>query len=229
MELELVQLGRMLRRRWLLIALATALLVGGAGAWSWWLADPRYEAEATLLVQSGTQSNAVSAGELMANQKLLTTYGEIIKSRQIADDVIRRLNLGIDAELLLAKVKVQTGGESLVTTLTVQDADPRQAVRIANEFAFSFTRNLDYILNVDNVTILDEANLQASLQPVFPRPFLNLGIAFVLGILLGTSLALLLEGLDRTVRREEEVEEELNLPLLGVIPSHAKKAPKGGT
>lgn len=228
MEMELYEFGRIIRRRWLWTVLATVLLVASAGVWSYVLTEPEYEASTTLIVQSNAQ-NQVSVNELVANQQLLTTYGEIIKSQQIANDVIRRLNLNITAAELLRKVKVKSATDSLVTTVTVKDQDPQQAVSIANAIATSFSGNLNSILQVDNVSILDEAQAITAAIPVSPRPVLNMSIALVLGLLIGVGGAFLLEQLDRSVKSEEEVEDLLGLPVLGVITTFDKaRKEKGG-
>ena len=228
MEMELYQFGRLIRRRWLWISLTTVLLVAGVAVWSYWLSEPEYEATTTLLVQSETQNQLVSVDQLLASQKLLTTYGEIIKSNQIADDVIWRLNLQMSTEELLSKVKVKSASESLITSVTVTDNDPKQAVAIANAFATSFSGNLNSILKVDNVSILDEAKLIAASVPVSPRPVLNIGIALVLGLLIGIGGALLMEHFDRSFKSEEEVEDLVGLPVLGVIATFDKVSKERG-
>ena len=43
-------------------------------------------------------------------------------------------------------------------------------------------------------------------------------LAFVLGTMLGCSIAVLLDMLDNTVKTPEDVAEKLGVPLLGVIP-----------
>ncbi|MGB8954114.1 MAG: Wzz/FepE/Etk N-terminal domain-containing protein [Tumebacillaceae bacterium] len=229
MEMELYEFGRLIRRRWLWISLATVLLVTGAAVWSYFLTEPQYEATTKLLVQSQTQNNQLfSVDQLVANQKLLTTYGEIIKSNQIADDVIGRLNLHMSAAALLSKVKVKSAADSLITSVTVTDNDPQQAVAIANAFASSFSGNLNSILKVDNVSILDEAKLIAASVPVSPRPVLNIGVALVLGLLIGIGGALLMEHFDRSFKSEEEVEDLVGLPVLGVIATFDKVSKEKG-
>ena len=229
MEMELYEFGRLIRRRWLWISLATVLLVAGAALWSYFLTEPEYAATTKLLVQNEAQNQTVSVDQLVANQKLLTTYGEIIKSNQIADDVIGRLNLNISTEVLLNKVKVKTASDSLVTSVTVTDNNPKQAVAIANAFARSFSGNLNGILKVNNVSILDEAKLVAASVPVSPRPVLNMGIALVLGLLIGIGGATLIEHFDQSLQSEEEVEDLVGLPVLGVIAIFDKvPTQKGG-
>jgi len=57
------------------------------------------------------------------------------------------------------------------------------------------------------------------LKPVRPRPALNLALAAVLGLVLGTMLAFLLDHLDDTVKGTEDVDRHVGLPTLGAIPA----------
>jgi capsular polysaccharide biosynthesis protein len=46
---------------------------------------------------------------------------------------------------------------------------------------------------------------------------LNMAIAAVVGLMLGVGIAFLLEYLDTTIKTEQDVEDSLGLPLLGLI------------
>jgi capsular polysaccharide biosynthesis protein len=70
---------------------------------------------------------------------------------------------------------------------------------------------------VDNVTILAPAEVPNNLSPVKPKPILNIAIAFVVGLMAGVGLAFLLEYLDNTIKTEQDIENYLELPVLGVI------------
>ncbi len=54
--------------------------------------------------------------------------------------------------------------------------------------------------------------------PVYPRKLRTMAVATGLGLFLGVALALLLEGLDTTLKTPEEVEEVLGIPSLAMIP-----------
>ncbi|GAX89381.1 YveK family protein [Effusibacillus lacus] len=222
-EIGILELWKILRKRWLLILSAAIGSLGVSGFLSFYVLKPEYEATTILLVQTPQTNNQVAYTELMANQKLIKTYTEILRSRKIADDVINRLNLGISNEQLLEKVKVRSANESLITTITVIDQDPRTAVAIANGFAQSFSANLNSIMKVDNVSILDEAKVSHILSPARPKPYFNMAVAFFLGMATGSAFAILLEALNKTVRTEKQVEELLGLPVLGVITKMDRK------
>ncbi len=67
-----------------------------------------------------------------------------------------------------------------------------------------------------SVTVVSEATIPAA--PVKPNKKLNIAIAMMLGMMVFTLLAFLLEYLDNTLKTPEDITREMNLPVLGVIP-----------
>lgn len=47
---------------------------------------------------------------------------------------------------------------------------------------------------------------------------MNIAIAFLLGLMVSVGLVFLLEYLDNTFKNKENLERELDIPALGVIP-----------
>ncbi|AOH83797.1 hypothetical protein AWL63_07255 [Sphingomonas panacis] len=70
--------------------------------------------------------------------------------------------------------------------------------------------------NSNNVSIIDRARAPGS--PAWPILWLNLLIALVGGLAIGLGVAFLLDFLDDTFKMPEDVETNLGLPLLGMIP-----------
>ena len=57
----------------------------------------------------------------------------------------------------------------------------------------------------------------ASRDPIRPRKTLNFGLCLLAGFTVGTGLAFMREGLNRTIRTPQDVSEHLQLPVLGLI------------
>jgi capsular exopolysaccharide synthesis family protein len=68
-----------------------------------------------------------------------------------------------------------------------------------------------------NVTIMEPAIVEN--QPVYPQKMKGLMIAAFVGLGLGFALAFFIEYLDDSIKLAEEVERDLQLPFLGMIPA----------
>jgi polysaccharide biosynthesis transport protein len=71
-------------------------------------------------------------------------------------------------------------------------------------------------VGTNNISVVDKAEVPGG--PHSPNPRRNLMIAIFLGLFGGIGLAFLFEHLDDTVKLAEEMEQQLGLPVLGVIP-----------
>ncbi|WP_299734741.1 polysaccharide biosynthesis tyrosine autokinase [uncultured Endozoicomonas sp.] len=77
-------------------------------------------------------------------------------------------------------------------------------------------------LQTANARIVDKAYTPE--YPVKPKKKLIVGIAALLGLMVSCGIAFLLEMLNNTIRTTKDVEEKLNLPVLGVLPKLTDKA-----
>ncbi len=82
------------------------------------------------------------------------------------------------------------------------------------------------MLRFNNIRVTEPALVGKT--PVKPRVPLNLAIGLVLGLVLGGGTALGRGYLDQTVHTPEELEAELGLPFLGVLPSLSDRSRSGG-
>jgi capsular exopolysaccharide synthesis family protein len=72
-------------------------------------------------------------------------------------------------------------------------------------------------LRSSNIHVVDRA--RPPINPVRPRKSLNLMLSVIVGLALGCALALFNEYLDNSVKIPEDVEQLVNLPVLGIIPA----------
>ncbi|MFJ8524744.1 YveK family protein [Bacillus cereus] len=185
---------------------------------SFFFMTPIYQSSTQILVNQKKQDGAmIQAGEIQTNIQLTNTYKVIIKSPVILDQVNEKLKLNMTAQALTEKINVANEKDSQVISVTAEDKDPKVARDIANATAEVFKSEVAKIMSVDNVTVLSKAEVGENQSPIKPRPMLNVAIAFVVGLMASVGLAFLLEYLDNTVKKEEDVENLLGLPVLGIV------------
>ena len=114
-------------------------------------------------------------------------------------------------------LNVTTQAESQILNVNVKSDSKKNAEKVANTIAKVFKSEMPDIMNVNNVTVLSSANGTAI--KVSPKLANNLIIGFILGLFLAVVIIVLKELFDKRIRTEEDVEKELDVPVLGSIPN----------
>lgn len=215
--ISLQELLGTLRKRLNLIMSITLAAVTVAAVISYFFITPIYQATTQFIVNKSYHDQMINNSDIQTNLSLIESYREIIKSPRILDIVIEELDLNMSSGALAQKITVENTNNSQVVSLKVQDPDPYLAAEIANKTTEVFQREVVVIFRVDNVQPLAKAEVKENQQPVSPKPLLNIAIAMVVGLMAGVGLAFLLEFLDNTIKTEQDVEQYLDAPVLGVI------------
>lgn len=225
--MELRDYLRVLRRRWLLV-IATALVAVGAAAGISLAQTPQYAATAQLFVSTptggGDSADAYQGG--LYSQQQVTSYATLITGEEVAGQVAQLLADGSSARDVSEQMSATVVPETTLLDVTATDADPARAQALANGTAEVFTAYVNEIERAPiEATVTDAADLPDS--PVSPQVLRNVGLAAVLGLLLGIGLAVLRETLDTTVKDADTVTELTDAPVLGGVQydSNAARRP----
>lgn len=203
----------------LIIAITLVSLIVSAVV-TFFILTPQYQASTQILVNQAQNEEAQSStADIESSRELISTYNVIITSPAILEPTINSTNFNGSVADLRSKITVSAEEESQIATVTVQDEDPERVVVLANTIGQTFEQNISNIMNVDNVSILSEAQTVDSENPVTPQPFLNLAIALFVGLITGICIAFLLEYLDKSIKTEQDIEKKLSLPVLGSVPN----------
>ncbi len=216
--ISLKEIMEVLKKRVVLILLLTLGAALVSGLVTYFLITPTYQSSSQFIVnQKTSESENVDYNEIRSNVEIINTYNVVIKSSRILDKVVDELNLTITAGTLSEKINVASEQSSQVVTVTATDPDPATAVEIANKTVEVFQEDIDDLMNVDNVSVLTEAQLSANPSPVNPNPPLNIAIGLVIGAMIGVGIAFVLEYMDNTIKTEQDIEKNLGLPVIGTI------------
>lgn len=125
------------------------------------------------------------------------------------------------------KAQLDTLQAELVLKKSEQDRLAREVQRLKDtsetlakkETETQIAKSID--LGDTSVMVLSEAFVPTS--PVKPNTKLNIMIAFLIGLMVFTLLAFVMEFLDNTLKNSEDIDKHLGLPVLGVIPEFNKE------
>ncbi|MCL6442240.1 MAG: capsular biosynthesis protein [Alicyclobacillus sp.] len=217
-ELELREYWEIVRKHWRLVLAIPLIAALVSGALSWFVLKPQYQAQSTILVNQKQNDNpSLMYQDILANQALVKTYSQIIRSRKIEQNVIDTLRLPYTTDQLDHMISVNSPDQSEVIQVAVTAPNQPLAARIANQLAQDFQQQARSITNIQNVQIVDPAVADPQAAPVKPNKKLNVAIAFVLGLMVSIGIAFLLEYLDTRLRSEEDIRRYLELPVLGTV------------
>lgn len=204
------------KRIWIIAAITIFALLMSI-IFSVFILDDIYTSSTTLLVRENRKDGgSVQLSDINLARNLVDTYSVIIKSDRVLEKVVTELRSDLSLGQLRNKISVRAEGNTEIIRISVEDINPETARDIANSVARVFISEIQELMDMDNVQIIDEAREQSS--PVKPNVKLNIAISFILGLMLGIGLAFIVELLDKTIKDPDDIEKQLGLPVLGVIP-----------
>ena len=102
----------------------------------------------------------------------------------------------------------------------MSDESPELATQIANNVAEVFKEEVSEIYHLENVTIIDKAEVPKS--PYNIRLVKTVGICFVGGIAISIMILFVFFYFDTSIKSSEEVERKLGIAVIGTIPHVGK-------
>lgn len=221
------------KRIWLILAIVIGATVGFV--YTRYMIVPEYSSSVRIVLakDSGDTAKTVSNDsydsitqtDITLNQKLISTYNEIIKSKKICSKVIDNLNLDMTYSELIKCINVSSVKDTEIILLKITTKNAELSERIATELTKVFRDTIDEIYNIKNIIILDEAEVNQA--PVNVSYAKNIAI-FALALFALASIIIFLNYyFDNTVKTEESIQKLTGLPVLSSIPN-VKIQKKGG-
>ena len=219
MEIDVFQLLNTLWKRKLIIALVAIVTGTVAFAYSKFIIKPEYTSTTRIYVVNRNQGDktGLTNQDLQAGSYLVKDYREIILSQDVLEKVVTDLKLNMSTKGLASKIQVTVPVDTRIVSISVKDKQPEEASRIANSLREVAAQKIINVTRVSDVTTLEEARPATS--PSSPNIRRNTLIAFLGGLGVVVVVVLLVELLDVRVKRPEDIEDVMQIPLLGVIPN----------
>ena len=218
-EINVIQLLKALWAKKLLILLVAIVAGAVSFAYSSFVVKPEYRSTTRIYVVNRNQSDkpGLTNQDLQAGTYLVKDYREIILSQDVLEKVVSDLGLAINAKTLAKKVQVTVPADTRIVSISVSDHKPDEASRIANALREVAAQKIIAVTRVSDVTTLEEA--RPATGPSSPNIRRNTMMGVGAGAGLVIVVILLVELLDDRVKRPEDVEDVMNISLLGVVPN----------
>jgi capsular polysaccharide biosynthesis protein len=214
--MTLLELFRLLKKHLRLVILLPVVCALVVGLYSIFFVRNTYTATASMYVLAqGESSNSTNLySDLNASQMLTNDVAKLLKSDRIVNQV--GSEVGVD-ELKGYKVDVTSETTSRVITLSVTGSDPQTAADIVNKMIKDVSDVARSVMNIRSVNPINQA--QAPISPSGPNRLLYTAVAFLVGLFAAIVIVVVADMLNTRVRGPEDLEELIDVPVIGRIPT----------
>lgn len=217
-NISLSDLLKILRNRVRLIAIITILVTLATVIACFYLIEPKYEASSKLFIgkEQGEKEENYNYNDVELYQKLIKTYSDVIMTKDLVDNAIRGKDIDENAGLILKNLSVTPKTDTQLIEIKYRDKDRFKANNIVDSITNEFVAYSKELIPNANVKIVQKVILPES--PVSPNKPIYIALGFIIGAIVSIILAIFLELMDNTFKDRKQVEEMLDLPVLGSVP-----------
>ena len=178
-----------------------------------------YTASVSMYVlanSSETQASTTLSTDLSASQMLTNDVSELIKSERVLNQTANQLGM-TEQELEKYDVEVTSSTTTRLITIEVTGDTPNSAAAIANGLANTTNTVAQEIMDIEAVNVIDQAATPD--EPSGPPRTLYVAVAFLAGIFVAVAIVVVMDMVNTRIRKPEEIEELLEIPVIGKIPT----------
>lgn len=232
-ELDLKELFELFWSKKLTIAILVVVFAIIGAVYSIFFVKPKYKSSTTLVLtktESNTEQTAqktsttntteptdsITTTDITINSKLVATYSELIKSKSILREVLSDLNIQeLTEDSVRKNITVSALKDTEVIEITVTNENATYAAKIANGIAEKFTKQVAEIYNINNVHVVDKAEVAEGPYNINHKK--NIAIFALIGLVVSAGYILLVNMLDTTVKSSDDIEKNVEVPVLASI------------
>lgn len=195
-----------LKRFWWILLILTSM--SGAGGYFYSNTLPLTYESAIKLMFRGMSSSMAS-------------YVEIARSNTVLDSVIEKYNLKISTEALRSKLSIIHVKGTEFINIRYRDTDQTMTAIVVNEIAAKFKERAEAIFRTEEMFIFEKARNPE--KPLFSDKFRIIAGFIGVGFFIGVLIISLIEFFTKKMRAAQEIENFLEIRVLGSIPDFKGK------
>lgn len=217
-----VELLRLMRKHLAALILVPIGLAAIVAAASILLLPDTYTARTSLYVLVKNEGDIEQpypslSTDLSTGQMITSDVVKLINSDRVKNDTAEDLGLETLDDYAIG---VESESNTRVITVSVIGTDPEEAASVANGLAGNASLVAQEVMDVESVNVIDPAS--APKEPSGPSRVLYTFAAWVAGILLVVTAFVLADMLNTKIRGADDLEELLDVPVIGRVPAMKK-------
>ena len=222
-EIDIKRILEIIFSKKIFIILILLLSITLGYVYSYYYKQPEYKSSVTILLVADENKvdKELTQTDLNINSSLISTYSSIAKSTNVMQKTIDNLKLEMSASKLQKNVEATQIDKTQFLKITVKNSNPETAKNIANELAKVFTEQIKEIYNIENISVVDEAEIEN--KPCNINHIKDMVIFACSGIFVSIILVMAIYLFDDTIKDEKDIERNIKLKNIGTLPIDKEK------
>lgn len=220
--INFMEISDMIKKKWLFIMTITLLATITTGVLSFYVIEPKYQTAVKVFVgKEENNEDGYSSSDIQMYQKLLKTYSEAIRTTDLIERSIDGSRYDLSIKGVLDSLTVVPVADTQILEVSYISKDPGETQDTLNRIVEEFISISKDLVPNGSVTVIQKVRLPE--EPISPNKTMNIAIAFVLGFMASVGLVILKVYMNNTYSSKSQLEKELNIPIIGVIPEEDLK------
>ena len=220
LEERVIEIGdvfKILKKRLVLIISFTVIATALASFLSFYVITPEYVSSTKLFIgKEATENQKYSVNDIQVYQKFLNTYSEILNTSDLIQKALDNNNIELSSAAVSAGLTVSPKADTQIMSISFKCSNAELCQKVLNAITSEFIKESERLMPGAKMEIIQKANLPQ--YPVSPNKMKNILIGFLAGLFLGILIAFWIEYINNSVISAEELQEVLDIPVIGKIP-----------
>lgn len=181
--------------------------------------SPEYEASTKVYIgkeRFKDVSETYTNEEVNMYQRLLKTYSELVKTKDLVNKAISNVGQDIQANEALSKVQAISVADTQILQIKYVSNDREESYDMVYGITEEFMKLSKKLYPSGNVYIIQQPIIPEN--PVGPNKMMNIAIGAILGMMIAMGLTFLKEFMNNTFSDKDELEKFLEISCIGIIP-----------
>ncbi|MDU2674026.1 MAG: Wzz/FepE/Etk N-terminal domain-containing protein [Clostridium sp.] len=218
-EVKFEDVFRSLKNNLRLILISTLSVTLVSAIITFFFIPPEYEASTKVYIGKERFKNVSTTytnEEINMYQRLIKTYSELVKTKDLVRKSISNVGQDISVNEVLSKLQAISIADTQILQIKYVSDSREEAYDMVYGITEEFMKLSKKLYPKGNVHIIQQPIVPEI--PVGPNKKMNVAIGALLGMMIGLGVTFLKEFINNTYSEKEEVERDLEIPCIGVIP-----------